>query len=174
MVARGLVILLFGPKGAGKSTIGRVLERELGGHFLEVEAIAKRVLAAAQGVIDEAYAERALNAIVAEVERISTRHTFIVIETTGASKHTSCFIESLRRKHEVRLVRVRAEKRVCAERIARRDAARQIDVSSEMIERMHERTEAWGLPWDIELENDAPLTEEQILERLRPLLRTSQ
>ena len=53
--------MLVGPKGAGKTTLGRFLEIEPGVQFLEVERIAKRVLAEMGGTIDERYARRAFD-----------------------------------------------------------------------------------------------------------------
>lgn len=41
---RAQVVVLVGPKGAGKSTVGRALERREDVRFLHVEIIAKRVL----------------------------------------------------------------------------------------------------------------------------------
>jgi shikimate kinase len=162
--------MLVGPKGAGKTTIGRILEREAGVTFLEVELIAKRVLEAAGGVISEDYARRAFEAIAAEVLAISNGCRIVVIETTGASAETAGFITTLQKDHVVRLVRVRATAETCAKRIVERDSSRQVEVSVELIRQMHERTESLSLQWDLELKNDPLLSAEEVLPALEPLL----
>lgn len=167
------IILLVGPKGSGKTTIGRVLERERGVHFIEVERIAQRVLAGSGGTIDEDYAKRALEAIAAEVERVSAEHGLIVLETTGASQHTSWFVELLSSRYRLHLVRVRARAQTCADRIATRDSSRQVDVPRELVEAMHARTEALELPFDVEVDNDSPLAEARILQVFEPLLQSA-
>ena len=164
------IIVLVGAKGSGKTTLGRFLEAEPGVHFLEVEAIAKRVLVEMGGVIDERYARRAFEAIASEVGAISTQHRVIVIETTGASEETPSFLSALRRRHELFLVRVLAGAETCARRIRERDPARQVDVSLDLIHTMHERTESLNLSWDLELDNDLPLSRERLLEAVRDLL----
>ncbi len=169
MSERATILVLVGPKGSGKTTLGRFLEGEPGVHFLEVEAIAKSVLSEMGGVIDEHYASRAFEAIAERVEQISGQYRIIVIETTGASEETPAFLGRLARAHEVSLVRVRARAETCAERIRTRDQSRQVDVTPELIAKMHERTEALSLNWDFELDNDPPMTREQVLVALRAL-----
>ena len=170
MPSRAEILLLVGPKGAGKTTIGRILERQVGAYFLEVELIAKRVLDATGGVINEDYARQAFEAIAAEVLAISDGRRMVVIETTGASSETAGFIAKLRQDHVVRLVRVHSNAETCAKRIAERDPARQVEVPVELIREMHERTESCRLEWDLELNNDPPLSAEEVLEALDPLL----
>lgn len=173
MQAQARVILLVGPKGAGKTTLGRMLARKTGVHFLEVEVIAKRVLASLGGVINEDYAKLAFEEIVREVEAISGAHRVIVIETTGASERTASFIEALRRIHHVHLVRVHARAESCARRIAERDSSRQVDVPAELIREMQERTLQLQLQWDLEVDNDPPLAVDQVLLAFEPVLRVA-
>jgi shikimate kinase len=170
MSSRADILLLVGPKGVGKTTIGRALEQEAGVYFLEVEEIARRVLAAMGGVIDEAYARRTFDEVVSAVESISSGHRAIVIETTGASEETPRLIEGLRRLHRVRLIRVHADADVCSKRIAERDSTRQVDVPPELIRKMQALSEALELPWDLELDNDPPLAAEEVRRAVSPLL----
>lgn len=170
MSAAARVIVLVGPKGSGKTTIARVLERLPDVRFLEVEAIAKRVLAEMGNKIDEHYARRAFDAIVAEVDAIDRAHRVIVLETTGASAETPRLLEGLAQRHPVDLVRVRAGAATCARRIAERDPSRQILVAPELVREMHERSEALELPWALDIVNDPPLAREEIERLFAPLL----
>lgn len=165
-----LVVVLVGPKGAGKTTLGRMLERLPDVRFLEVEAIAKRLLAAMGNIIDEGYARRAFEAIAAQVALMSGAHRVIIIETTGASEETPWFFDTLRRRHELRLVRVNARAETCATRIAERDPSQQVQVSPELVRTMHERTQALKLTWDLELMNDPPLSREHVERAFASLL----
>lgn len=169
MAARAEIWLLVGPKGSGKTTLGRMLGDEPGAHFLEVELIAKRVLQESGGTVDESYARRAFEAIADEVLAISESHRILVLETTGASTETKAFIERLSQHHRVRLIRVHARAETCARRIARRDPSRQVEVSAELIRVMHARTEALQLGWHLELDNDPPLSRDEVLDRVRSL-----
>lgn len=168
--SRARVLLLVGPKGSGKTTIGGMLEARPGVRFLEVEAIARRVLAEAGGAIDEAYARRALSAIAGVVHAVAGEHELIVIETTGASQHAAAFLEELRLHHDVTLVRVRAPAETCARRIAERDSTRQVPVDAELVRRMHAVTEALTWPWDVVLDNDPALEPDAVERALGPWL----
>ena len=170
MSRRARIVVLVGPKGSGKTTLGRFFASEPGVHFLEVEAIAKRVLEEMGRIIDEEYARHAFDAIARETERISGQYRALVIETTGASEQTPRFLDALRLHHSLYLVRVRASVQTCARRIRERDPSRQVDVSAELIREMHERTEALNLDWDLELQNDPPLTRDRVVEALGGLL----
>ena len=164
------IIVLVGPKGAGKTTIGKLLAREPDVRFLEVESIAKRVLAEMGNQIDESYARRAFDEFVRGVESIDRAHRVIVLETTGASDETPRFLDDLRRNHRVRLVRVRASAGTCARRIVERDQSRQIAVSPALVSEMHARSEALQLPWDLEVTNDPPLSVAEVELVFAPLL----
>lgn len=167
---RARLVVLVGPKGAGKTTIGRMIARRPGVYFLEVEAIAQRVLATTGNVVDESYARQAFAAIVQAVRDIERDHDAIVLETTGASETTPWFLDRLRERHDVRLVRVHARPETCASRMISRDPRRQIEVSPELIREMHGRSEALQLPWDCELDNDPPMTPDDVDRALSPLL----
>lgn len=163
------IVVLVGPKGSGKTTIGRMLEARSGVVFLEAEAIALRVLADHDGTIDERYARRALTAIVDAATELARARHVVVIETTGASDHADWFLDELRRRCRVSLVRVHATVETCAGRIAARDRARHVPVDPALIRAMHARTEALRWPWDAEVHNDRPVTREALDRLLGPL-----
>ena len=102
---------------------------------------------------------------------LAERHDRIVIETTGAAAETPRFLADLGRRHDVRLVRVRAAPETCAARIAGRDPSHQIAVPTEMVLQMHARTEALSLPWDLDVVNDPSLTRDETRAAFEPLLR---
>lgn len=168
--SRARLVVLVGPKGSGKTAIGKMLERP-GVYFLEVETIARRVLAASGNVIDETYARRAFAEISRALRDIEAAHETIVIETTGASDETPGFIAELEARYDVRWVRVQAGADACVQRIAARDPSRHVHVPIELLQEMHARTMALDLTWDLELDNDPFLSAEQVEDAVGPLLR---
>lgn len=162
-------LVLVGPKGSGKTTLGRWLEELTGGHFLEVEAIARRVLAERGGEIDAGYSAACFRAIDGAIDGL-TEVDPLILETTGAAPETEGFVARLRERRDVRLIRVRASAETCAERIAKRDSSRQVAVPEQLVREMHARTEALDWPWDALLDNDPPLERNELSERLPALL----
>lgn len=159
---RARILVLVGPKGSGKTTLGRMLARRSGVYFLDVEPIAKEVLASMGNVIDERYARRAFAEIVRAVRGIERDHRVIVLETTGASEETAALLAGLRERHDVRLARIHAGPETCEARIKARDPSRQIQVSPDLIREMHRRSAALSLPWDLEVRNDPPMSPDDV------------
>lgn len=169
---RAQLVVLVGPKGAGKSTIGQMIESRFNAHFVDVERIAIRVLRSMGGIIDETYARRAFEEIARAIRAVETDHATIVIETTGASDETIGFLHRLISRYEVRLIRVRASAETCAKRVKKRNQSKQISVSDDLIRTMHARSEALILPWDNDIDNDDERTVDEIEVLLRPHIRT--
>jgi shikimate kinase len=167
---RKKAVVLVGPKGSGKTTIGRMVEAALGARFIEVEAVAQRALAEAGGVINESYARRAFELILEATDAVAREAPAIVLETTGASDETPRFLAALHERFNVVLVRVLASRAVCECRIQARDQARQIQVSPDLIREMHARSLALSLPWDVEIDNDAGVGSSEVAHLLRPHL----
>jgi RimJ/RimL family protein N-acetyltransferase/predicted kinase len=126
------LLLLVGPKGAGKTRIATLLAQVFGAYAVPVERMWRERLARTQGdgrpsareVFDEV-ADHALAALAA--------NELVVLDTTGASEHTTAFVERLSRSGVLRIVRVAAPTGVCTERALARDATDQISVTPEQL-----------------------------------------
>ena len=163
---RSRLIVLVGPKGAGKSTVGRALEARHGVRFVDVEAISRAVSAERGGVIDEAYARAAFAATVDQLAKLGRRHPRMVMETTGASDQTGAYLAGLGEHHDLLLVRLRAGEAVCRERIAHRDASVHAPVPQEVIAQMHRRSEALELDCALDLRSDEGATPEALADTI--------
>lgn len=93
------LVVLVGPKGSGKTTIGQMLARP------------PPTCGSSRWIVQE-------------IEALDGAHRVVVLETTGASDRTPGFLDALRRGHEVRMVRVHARAETCETRIAERDPTR--------------------------------------------------
>lgn len=177
------IVILVGPKGCGKTTIGRWIADHWssdGCSFLEVEGIAQQVLEArgGGGVMDKGYPKACFDAIHDAIEAqvdvdASSDQRFLVFETTGAAPETRAFLDDLReRQHVLLLVRIRASALTCADRIHNRDSTRQVPVSRELVERMHAATEALDWSWDLELQNDSEesLSRDDVVKEMQTIL----
>ncbi|MCA9717579.1 MAG: AAA family ATPase [Myxococcales bacterium] len=164
------ILLLVGPKGSGKTTLGRALGELPGATFLDVEAVARRELAARGGVLDQVYVDGVLDATVAEAraQLVTTRR--LALETTGAFDGAARYLARLRALAPVILIRVRAGLETCARRIAARDASRQVAIPDDMIRAMHRRCEALTWPWDLVIDNDPPQTPAAVVARVSAYL----
>jgi shikimate kinase len=157
-----MLIVLIGPKGSGKSHIGRVLEKRLGILFFNVEPFwmsyyAECQTAARQPVISEGIAKT--HPRIAETLRA---HEHVCVETTGASAEILNDLLSLEQPAKTLIARVSAPLQLCLERIARRDQRKQIPMDVATIRKIHGLSESVQLQPDLLLDN-APLTEDEII-----------
>jgi len=166
------LILLVGPKGAGKSHIGRLIETHFGVPFVHVEpwwmayhaacAAAGRTPTIAEGMIH----------VHPHVAGALAEHGRIVVETTGASRDILEGLLALAPEPARLVVRVTAPLDVCLGRVAARDQANQIPMEADGIRQVHALSEALEIHADLVLAN-AGLSDEAILAVLAPLIGVS-
>lgn len=150
---RPRLYLLIGPKGSGKTYIGRLVEERLGIPFLRVEALAQEVR---QGrpVTDPAYAADVFGAIEAAVRSRLAAHRELVIESLGVGEAFDGMLEALRRDAEVVLIRVTADPARCLARVRGRDGREHVDVSDAQVEALNAAVLARSHPFAGTLDND--------------------
>ena len=169
------ILVLVGPKGSGKTFIGRSIEEEhqkqqqkKRATFLEIEMIAKEFLANIGGTAaswkEEAFRASFFEQVQIRIEELAKTalkedDDVIIFETTGAAPETKKFLDNLNerfggRGSSMHLIRIRSSPSTCAKRIQTRDSSRQVDVPLEMIQQMHTITDTLDWNWDLELIND--------------------
>ncbi len=157
------VYVLVGPKGAGKTHLGRLAERELGIRFIDVEAIALAHLEEAQ---DNSYAlyER----VEDEVARLLAKASEVMLEVTGASPGTGMLFENLRPRYVLRLIQIVAPIETCLARVEARDSSSHLASTPELVREVHRRSIAADFPYDLLLENP-PASEPDLIEAIQSI-----
>lgn len=150
------LVVLVGPKGAGKTTLGRALESELGVPFVPVEPLFI-ALRASLGADSPDLERRGFEAVRDAVRETLAAHGAACFETTGASTRTAWLLEDLASVAAVHPVRVLATPEQCLARFAARDAAGHIPVPLGQVERINALAAQVALPWAAEVDNRGPL-----------------
>ncbi|MFN7959666.1 MAG: AAA family ATPase [Thermoanaerobaculia bacterium] len=164
-----MLVVLVGPKGSGKSHIGRILERRLGVLFFHVEPLwmAYHAECAAAGRSPDVAG--GIRRVHPGIRDALERNGTICVETTGASAELLDDLLSLAPPGQTLVVRLNAPLELCLERIARRDPTHQIPLSLEGIRKVYELAMAAPVSADLTLENLA-LGEEEIVSSLAAAL----
>ena len=164
-----MFILLIGPKGSGKTHIGRVLQDAWDVHFFPVERYWKAYHEECVRQGREQAIQDGISIVHPEIGRALRRHRHVCVETTGASLEILNSLLSLQDAAPI-LVRVQAPFEICLERIRRRDPEDQIPIRDELIAEIYQRSQAIDLAFDLELDNSTSLTDRQILDAFTPLI----
>ena len=147
------MIMLIGPKGSGKTHIGKVIEKMTDAKFLRVELIWLGLDEGQDGwTMVEAAIDEALN------------HTgVVIIESLGGSQGFDRLRSNLEGKYVLKYVRIAVPLHVCLERVRTRDSRDHIPVSDKDAEAYNRIASKVTLPWHYEIRNDPPMTNRMIL-----------
>jgi len=164
-----VLILLIGPKGSGKSYIGRVLEARLGVHFFHVEPIWLEYYAECKAANRDPTVAEGIDRVQPMLARALDEYAHVCVETTGASPEILAALLSLRARNETIVARVSAPLELCLRRVSGRDQTYQIPMEMEAVRKVHGLSESLQLRSDITLDNVA-LTDSEIAELFSSVL----
>ncbi|OLP16158.1 shikimate kinase [Leptolyngbya sp. 'hensonii'] len=159
-MTRKILYLLIGPKGAGKTYIGTLVDQRTEIRFLRVEPIWLGLQPGEDGW------QKVEQTIAAMFEH----HDQVMIESLGAGDAFTQFRASLARKYTLKLIRVYAELDTCLTRVKTRSSADHIPVSDHQVEYYNKIAAAVIYDWDLEINNQSPASDEAILAAIQTLV----
>lgn len=157
-----VVFILVGPKGSGKSSIGRLLEEELGLRFLQVEPLLiahiERFGQPAEGLHRHGFdiEERAIDDVLKEQDAV-------IFESTGSSEYFPGVIANLQSSYIVKLIRIHCPLDVCFSRVKNRASEGHFQVTDEMVNAINKKANLVKLEWDLELYNTGAISMKEIV-----------
>lgn len=150
------IIMLIGPKGSGKTTIGLILERHTNIRFLCVESIWLKLSMGQDG----------WEAVEYEIDVCLEEVDLLAIESLGGSEGFEKLRHNLEKKYILKYVRVIAPLDICLQRVRSRDSSNHLPISDEKVEEYNQLAAKVILPWDSEINNHPPMTEEMIVDQI--------
>lgn len=148
------LIILIGPKGSGKSSIGAIIEQKTHIKFLRVEPIWLSLKPEEDG----------WQRVAAEIDRQFQENETVMIESLGVGEGFDKLHTSLKERYEVKLVKVEADLALCLSRVKNRDSSNHIPVSDDKVEEYNRIAVKVSHAWDAIIDNNEPATEAEILE----------
>lgn len=153
---KNILYILIGPKGSGKTYIGRQIEHLTGIKFLHVESL---WLQLADG-------EDGWDRVEREIDNIFIQYDKVVIESLGAGEGFNRMYASLKAKYEVKLIKVETDLDECLQRVKNRDSVDHIPVSDEKVREYNRIAAGVNHPWNAIIDNNGPATDEEILKAI--------
>jgi predicted ABC-type ATPase len=151
--------ILIGPKGSGKTHIGTLVNQYTDIAFIRVEPIWLALepredgWKKAEGVIDETFQKR----------------DKVMIESLGAGEGFRGFYEALAKKYVIKMIRVFADLETCFARVKNRSSQDHIAVSDDKVWEYNKIAATVSYDWDLEIDNDKPQLDTDILTAIRSL-----
>jgi dephospho-CoA kinase len=161
-----MFVVLIGPKGAGKSHIGRILEKHLGVFFFYVEPLWMDYYAKCQASGCSPTIPEGIASVHPLIRKALLEHKHVCVETTGASAEILHDLLALEVSSKTILARVSAPLDLCLERIANRDVTNQIPMDADSIRKVYALSVALELRADVELSNQG-LSDPEIISRFQ-------
>ena len=145
--------MLIGPKGAGKTTIGKLIDRNTDIAFLHVEPI---WLGLQSGEAGWAKVEAAIHAMF-------QTHNKVMIESLGVGEGFLRLYGTLQKIYPIKMIRVYADPDTCLTRVRSRNGVDQIAVSDNKVIEYNKIAAAVTFAWDLEINNDHSASDADIL-----------
>lgn len=117
-------IILIGPKGSGKTSIGVMAAKNSNIKFLRVESIWLSLNPGEDG----------WQRVEEEIDKQFQKDETVIIESLGVGEGFDRLHAALKEKYEVKLIKVYADLSTCLTRVKNRDSSDHIPVSDEKVE----------------------------------------
>jgi len=153
------IIFLIGPKGSGKTSVGKIMADIFQIPFLRIESVweavrhRRREYDTPDYIDMPCYLEEVRDSCLEAVDKELSSQKEIILETTGAFFFKE-YLSSLRARGDVLLVKVHAEMETCLDRIKRRDQSLQIPIAECKIREINSQSMALEQDWDVILKNE--------------------
>jgi shikimate kinase len=174
-----VIYILIGPKGAGKSYIGSLMEKQFGIKFIRVEDIWLKLKNEKKYSSEKEYFDN-INSFYSEAiifvkEKLKTElisSNSIVFESLGITPHFDTFILELKQIAKVVLIKINSDPKICLSRIKMRNQSIHIPISDEIINEINSHVANNKLVCDFEI-NNLNLSDQDIVDILKSRIKLS-
>lgn len=164
------IVILVGPKGAGKSYIANILQKHLNFKFVRVEDIWLKIKSCKSYKTEDEYfndlpnfLNEGLSAITKVIQESLEKNNEVVIESLGLPPLFDQQIKELKKFAQIVIVKIEANLDLCLQRINSRDHSIHIPVSDKKIMELNQAVEKNNsLPFDFSIRNEN-LNEKEIV-----------
>ncbi len=168
-IGHNKLLVLVGPKGSGKSHLGRMLDAEFGIQYLQIEAIWQKLKARRSDFLSPDYIREG-RALTLEALRAALQKGAVCIETSGVADDWAEYVAALRQLAPVIFVRVTASLEACRIRASERDQSLQVSVDQDLFEAINRQSIYVQMDWAATLTNEPFLSKAEFVEQMLPVL----
>ncbi len=163
------IYFLVGPKGSGKSYIGRLLEKRFAIGFPKMEALALDYIEEF-GMPEGGLKRDGFDLEEALIHDILEKDGSVIFEATGSSVYFSSVLENLGSSYILKFVRLLCPLEICFERVKSRDPLGHHFVTDERIMEINIKASKVVLEWDLEIDNSGPALDQDIISQFGSII----
>lgn len=164
------LLMLIGPKGAGKTHLARVIEANWRMPYLHIEPIWQQLQRERTDFASADYIAEGLTRTLDFVAQELSKHPRAILDGTGAFPAFADYLARLHALAQVCLVKVVVPAEVSLERVQSRYQREQVQMDMAAVARMNAVSAALELPWQLVLHNHPPLQPSQLIAAVQPIL----
>jgi shikimate kinase len=158
------LFILVGPKGAGKTHIGTLVNAQMAIKFLPVEPIWIDYLK--NGAKDR---RDGWDVVEEEIDRMFESNDKVVIESLGAGEGFVRLHKSLKNKYQIKFIKVESALDKCLERVRNRDRTTHIPISDDKVEEYNKIAAQVSYNWDLVIDNNCPASDLEIVQAIQAI-----
>jgi shikimate kinase len=157
------LFILVGPKGAGKTHIGTLVNAQMAIKFLSVESIWIDYLK--NGAKDQ----DGWDIVEEEIDQVFESNDNVMIESLGAGEGFARLHKSLKNKYEIKFIKVESALDKCLERVRNRDSTAHIPISADKVEEYNKIAAQVSYNWDLVIDNNSPASDSAIIQAIQAI-----
>ncbi|MCC5645659.1 hypothetical protein LC607_22480 [Nostoc sp. CHAB 5824] len=157
------LFILVGPKGAGKTHIGTLVNAHTAIKFLPVEPIWVDYLQSGAKDRD------GWDIVEEEIDRVFESNDRVMIESLGAGEGFARLHESLKNKYQIKFIKVKCALDKCLERVRNRDSTAHIPISADKVEEYNKIVAQVSYNWDQVIDNNALASDLEIIKAIQAI-----
>jgi len=161
------IIVLVGLKGSGKTYIGALIQEKLGIKFFRVENI---WLSLTTERLSNEYIIEGFGIVEKELDRLLIDTDWITIESTGTTEYFRKFLNKIKSKYNVKLVKIQTNPELCLKRVRSRDSTIHVPVSDDIVDKINRDSLRVDLQYDLIVCNDKS-TDKEIIEQIQKIIK---
>ena len=160
------LVILIGLKGSGKTYIGSLIQSKLNIIFFRVEDV---WLSLKSERLSRVYILEGFGLIEKKIDEMFLNTEQLIIESTGTTDYFEKFINKLRKKYDLKLVKVHTNPDLCLKRVRSRDSSMHVPVSDDIVKKINEDALKVNLNYDLIIDNEKS-SDIEILDKIQKLL----
>lgn len=163
------LLVLVGPKGSGKSHLGRMLDAEFGIQYIHIEAIWQELKARRSDFLSPDYVREG-RSLTFETLRTALQKRAVCMEASGVADDWAEYVAALHQLAPVIFVRVTAPLGACRIRARDRNQSLQVPIDQDLFEAINRQSIALQMDWAATLINEPFLSKDEFVKQMLPVL----